>query len=56
MIDIRAIDAFDKWYNTRPEQHISSPKQCYIGMQQERMLAIWLCAWDLATEQKEQDK
>ena len=51
MTDISAIHAFDKWYNTRPEQHISSPKQCYVGMQQERMMAIWMVAFEAGRQQ-----
>jgi hypothetical protein len=45
---VDVIDAFDKWWNTRPEPHISSPKQAHMKMQQDRMLAIWLSAWDAA--------
>lgn len=45
---MNAIDAFDKWWGTRPEPHISAPRECHVGMQQERMLAIWLSAWDAA--------
>jgi hypothetical protein len=45
---VAVIDAFDKWWTTRPEPHISSPKQSHMKMQQDRMLAIWLSAWDAA--------
>jgi hypothetical protein len=47
---VSAIDAFDKWWNTRPEPHIASPKESHMKMQQDRMLAIWLSAWDAATK------
>ena len=48
---VSAIDAFDQWWNTRPEPHIASPKQSHIKMQQDRMLAIWLCAFESGRQQ-----
>jgi hypothetical protein len=39
------LNAFEKWWKTQPEPHISAPRECHVGMQQERMLAIWLSAW-----------
>lgn len=40
------IIAFEPWWNTRPEPHISAPKECYV--QQDKVMAIWLSAWDAA--------
>ena len=46
------IDAFDHWWNTRPEPHIPAPRHCHMKMQQDRMLAIWISAWNAATNNK----
>lgn len=51
-IDIKTIEAFDRWWNTKPEPHIPAPRQCHMKMQQDRMLAIWVSAWDAATNNK----
>lgn len=48
-IDMRTIEAFDRWWTTKPEPHISSPQQCYV--QQDKVMAIWLSAWDAATKE-----
>ena len=56
MIDINTVHAFDKWWTTRPEPHISSPKQSHMKMQQERMLAIWISAWSAAKQHSAQEK
>jgi hypothetical protein len=53
---VAVIDAFDKWWTTRPEPHISSPKQSHMKMQQDRMLAIWLSAWDACEKYKAEQK
>jgi hypothetical protein len=53
---VAVIDAFDKWWTTRPEPHISSPKQAHMKMQQDRMLAIWLSAWDACEKYKKEQK
>jgi hypothetical protein len=53
--DINLINAFDKWWNTRPEAHISSPKQSHMKMQQDRMLAIWISAWNAAKKESTQN-
>ena len=46
-----AIDAFDIWWNTKPEPHISAPGHCHVGMQQERMMAIWMVAFEAGRQQ-----
>ena len=51
MKKISAIDAFDHWWNTKPEPHISSPRHCHVGMQQERMMAIWMVAFEAGRQQ-----
>jgi len=51
MTNISAIHAFDKWWNTQPEPHISAPKQCSIGMQQGCMMAIWMAAFEAGRQQ-----
>lgn len=51
MTNISAIHAFDKWWNTQPEPHISAPKQCSIGMQQGCMMAIWIAAFEAGRQQ-----
>jgi hypothetical protein len=53
---VAVIDAFDKWWTTRPEPHISSPKQAHMKMQQDRMLAIWISAWDACEKYKKEQK
>lgn len=52
MKDIDVIDAFDHWWNTKPESHIPAPRHCHMKMQQDRMLAIWISAWNAATNNK----
>lgn len=42
--------AYERWHRTRPEPHISSPRQCYI-MQEEKVLAVWLSAWEYARKE-----
>jgi hypothetical protein len=56
MKDIDVIDAFDHWWNSRPEPHIPAPRHCHMKMQQDRMLAIWISAWNAAKQHSEEQK
>lgn len=49
--ELKAIDAYDHWWNTRPEPHIPSPRECYI--QQDKVMAVWLSAWDACTKYRD---
>lgn len=44
------ILAYERWHKTRPAPHISSPKQCYV-MQEDRVMAVWLSAWEAARKE-----
>jgi len=39
-------DSLDHWLNTKPAEHISSPKQCF--MQEDKIAAVWMSAWRYA--------
>lgn len=38
------IEAFDSWWNTNPEPHISKPRDCAV--RQDKIMAIWISAWN----------
>lgn len=41
--------AYERWHQTRPAPHISSPSQCF--MQEDKILAVWLSAWEYARQE-----
>ena len=49
---LNCLERFNYWWNTRPELHISAPKECCVH--HEKMMAAWICGWNAATNHKEQ--
>lgn len=46
------LEHFDRWWNNRPEPHISAPKESCVH--HEKIMAAWICGWNAALTHKEQ--